>query len=53
VKVDVERALVMPASHGGSLSAANFDRSEWKIMYPLFVAECLVDTSELVNKGCS
>jgi hypothetical protein len=51
VKVGVERTLEMPASRGGSLSAANFDRSEWKIMYPLFVAEGLVDPSERVSRG--
>jgi hypothetical protein len=50
-KVDVERALEMPAPRSGSLSTADFDRSEWEIMYPLFVAEGLVDPSECVNRG--
>jgi hypothetical protein len=34
--VDAEHALVAPISHGGSLSTADFDRSKWEIMYPLF-----------------
>jgi hypothetical protein len=50
-KVDVECALEMPAPCGDSLSIADFDRSEWEIMYPLFVAEGLVDPSEHVNRG--
>jgi hypothetical protein len=50
-KVDVERALEIPAPRNGSLSTADFDRSEWEIMYPLFVAEGLVDPSECVNRG--
>jgi hypothetical protein len=50
-KIDVERALEMPAPRGGSLSIADFDRSVWEIMYPLFVAEGLVDPSEHVNRG--
>jgi hypothetical protein len=37
MKVDTERALAAPIPRGSSLSAADFDRSEWKIMYPLFV----------------
>jgi hypothetical protein len=36
---------------GDSLSTADFDRSEWEIMYPLFVVEGLVDPSEHVNRG--
>jgi hypothetical protein len=52
-KVDVERTLEVPASHGSSLSATDFDRSEWEIMYPLFVVEGLTDPSERVNRGSS
>jgi hypothetical protein len=51
--VDVERALDMPTSHSSSLSAIDFDRSEWEIMYPLFVAEGLVDPFEHVDRGSS
>jgi hypothetical protein len=49
-KIDLDRALVTHALHCNSLSAANFDRSEWEIMYPLFVVEGLIDPSERVNK---
>jgi hypothetical protein len=49
-KVNVEHALVMPAPRGSSLSAANFDRFEWEIMYPLFVVEGLVNPFERVNR---
>jgi hypothetical protein len=45
VKVDVDRALAASAPHNGSLSTAVFDKSEWEIMYPLFVAEGVVDPS--------
>jgi hypothetical protein len=50
MKVDTERALVAPTPHGGSLSVADFDRSKWEIMYPLFVVEGLIDPSECVNR---
>jgi hypothetical protein len=49
MKIDAERALAAPTSHGGLLSTANFDKSEWEIMYPLFIEEGLVDSSERVN----
>jgi hypothetical protein len=44
-KIDVERALETPMPHGSLLSAADFGWFEWEIMYPLFVAEGLVDPS--------
>jgi hypothetical protein len=50
VKIDVERTLVAPMPCGGSLSAANFDKNEWEIMYPHFVEENLVDPYEHVNR---
>jgi hypothetical protein len=50
MKVDAKRALVTPIPRGGSLSAADFDRSEWEIMYPLFVEEGLVDPSKHVSR---
>jgi hypothetical protein len=50
MKVDTEGALAMPIPRGGSLSAADFDRYEWEIMYPLFVEEGLVDPSERVSR---
>jgi hypothetical protein len=41
---------VAPTPRGGSLFAADFDKSEWEIMYPLFVEEGLVVPSECVNR---
>jgi hypothetical protein len=49
MKIDVERPLATPAPRGGSLSTTDFDKSEWEIMYPLFVEEGLIDSSEDVN----
>jgi hypothetical protein len=49
-KIDVELALVALKPRGGSLSAADFDKSEWEIMYHLFLEEGLVDPSECVNR---
>jgi hypothetical protein len=40
----------MPSRLGGTLSAADFDQSEWEIMYPCFVKEGLVDPSGRMNK---
>jgi hypothetical protein len=48
-KVDAERALVVPTLCRVSLSTANFDRSEWEIMYPLLVTEGLVDPFKSVS----
>lgn len=44
--INAERVPVAPLSCGGSLSATDFEKSKWKIMYPLFVKEGLVDPSE-------
>jgi hypothetical protein len=41
---------VKPILCGGSLSAADFDWSEWEIMYPLFLEEGLVDPSERLSQ---
>jgi hypothetical protein len=41
---------VAPTPRGGLLSAADFNRSEWEIMYPLFVVEGLVDPAESVSR---
>jgi hypothetical protein len=49
-KIDAERALVALMPRGGSLSTADFDKSEWEIMYPLSVEEGLVDPSKRVNR---
>jgi hypothetical protein len=49
-KIDAERALAVPTPRGGSLSTADFDKSEWEIMYPSFVEEGLVGPSECVNR---
>jgi hypothetical protein len=37
MKIDVERALAAPTPRGGLLFAADFDKSEWEIMYPFFL----------------
>jgi hypothetical protein len=50
MKVDINRALAAPTSQDNSLLAAGFERSEWEIMYPLFVAKGIVDTSACVNR---
>jgi hypothetical protein len=50
VKVDIEHTLVAPVARGGTLSAADFDQSEWKIIYPCFVEEDLVNPSNCVNR---
>jgi hypothetical protein len=44
-KIDAERALVAPAPCGGLLSSADFNKSEWEIMYLLFVEEGLINSS--------
>jgi hypothetical protein len=41
---------VAPMARDGSLSAAGFDKTEWEIMYPLFVVEGLVDPSGCVSQ---
>jgi hypothetical protein len=48
VKVDVDRALAASAPRDDLLSTADFDKSEWEIMYHLFVAEGLIDPSTRV-----
>jgi hypothetical protein len=50
MKIDVSHALVLLSPCGGLISAADFDRSEWEIVYPLFVAEGLVDPSDHVDR---
>jgi hypothetical protein len=40
----------VPSLHSGPLSTADFDQSEWEIMYPHFVEEGLVDPPEHTNK---
>jgi hypothetical protein len=49
MKVDAECAFATLVSRGGSLCAADFDKSAWEIMYPLFVEEGLVAPSECVR----
>jgi hypothetical protein len=49
-KVDIDHVLAVPTARDGSLSTAGFDRSEWEIMYPLFVAEGLIDTFAHVSR---
>jgi hypothetical protein len=51
MKIDAECTLVVPTPRGGLLSTADFDKSEWEIMYPLFVEEGLVGPSERVNRN--
>jgi hypothetical protein len=36
-KVDAKHALAALTPHGGSLSAADFDKFEWAIMYPFLL----------------
>jgi hypothetical protein len=48
VKINVE-PLAAPSPHDGALSATDFDRSEWEIMYPHFV-EGIVGPYDRVNK---
>jgi hypothetical protein len=48
-QVDAEHALAVRILCGGSLFAADFDRSEWEIMYPFFVEEGPIDPSERVS----
>jgi hypothetical protein len=43
MKVDVDHALAESTPYGGSVSTADINKSEWKIMCPLFVAEGLID----------
>jgi hypothetical protein len=43
MKVDVDYALAESTPYSGSVSTADFNKSEWKIMYPLFMAEGLID----------
>jgi hypothetical protein len=50
VKVDIEHTLVAPVARSGTLSAADFDQSEWKLIYPCFVEEDLVNPSNCVNR---
>lgn len=49
-KINVEHALAVPSPLDGTLSAADFDQSKWKIMYPCFVEESLIDPFGRVNK---
>jgi hypothetical protein len=49
-KIDAECALAAPMPCSGSLSTADFDKSEWEIMYPLFVEEGLIGPSKCVNR---
>jgi hypothetical protein len=50
MKVDIGHTLAAPVDHHGPLLVVGFARSEWEIMYPLFVAEGLIDTSTRVNR---
>jgi hypothetical protein len=50
VRIDAERALGAPTPRGGTLFVADFNQSEWEIMYPRFVKECLIDPSKYVNR---
>jgi hypothetical protein len=50
MKIGIECALAAPTPCGGSLSATDFDKFEWEILYPLFVMEGIIDPSEGVNR---
>jgi hypothetical protein len=45
-KTAAEGSVVTPSLPGSSLSAVDFDKSEWEIMYALFVESGLVASSE-------
>jgi hypothetical protein len=49
-KTLVEDNAVVPSLCSSPLSTADFDQSKWKIMYPHFVAEDLVDPRDRANK---
>jgi hypothetical protein len=49
IKIVAEGYLAAPTSRGGLLSTTDVDKLEWEIMYPLFVKEGLMDSSERVN----
>jgi hypothetical protein len=49
MKIDAKR-IAAATQRGGSLSTTDFVKSEWEIMYPLFVEEGLVGPSECVNR---
>jgi hypothetical protein len=46
-KIDATQAL---APHSDSTSIADFDKSKWEILYPLFVSEGIIDPSKGVNR---
>jgi hypothetical protein len=48
--IDAERALAASMSRGDTLSATDFDQSEWEIMYHRFIKEGLIDPSNCVNR---
>jgi hypothetical protein len=50
MKVNTGCTLATSSLHDGALSDADFDQSEWKIMYPRFVEEVFVGPSDCVNK---
>jgi hypothetical protein len=50
MKVNTGSTFAAPSPHDGALSAADFDRSEWEIMYPRFVEEGFVGPFDRVNK---
>jgi hypothetical protein len=49
-KIIAEIASAVPPLRGGLLSAADFDQSEWEMMYSHFVEEGLVDPPGRENK---
>jgi hypothetical protein len=49
-KVDAKCASATPLLRDDPILAADFDLSEWEIMYPHFVEEGLVDPPGHANK---
>jgi hypothetical protein len=49
-KIDVEDNSAAPSLCRSLLSAADFDQSEWEILYPHLVEEGLVDPFDRTNK---
>jgi hypothetical protein len=48
-KTAARGCAVTPSLAGSSLSAMDFDKSEWEIMYPRFVESGLVASSEHID----
>jgi hypothetical protein len=50
-KMSARGSAAMPSLPCDSLSAVNFDKSKWEIMYPHFVESGLIALSERTDDG--